>query len=76
MLLITIEKMVSRRKTASKQKMLSKEKNDKVTVGVQYSCDEYKIDKFGLMDGDLYLTNVDNQKLDLTGIANKYLRKN
>ena len=53
-----------------------KRKNDKITVGVQYFCDEYKIDKFGLMDGDLYLTNLDNQKLDLTGIANRYLRKN
>ena len=26
-----------------------KTKNDKITVGVQYSCHEYKTDKFGLM---------------------------
>ena len=31
--------------------------------------------KYGLMDGDLHLTNFDNQQLGLTNIIKKYLEE-
>ena len=47
----------------------------------KYICDEYKnvitnIFKFGLMNGNLHLRNVDNRQLEQTNVINRYLGKN
>lgn len=69
LLIITTEKMI----------LIKKEDDETDDVNHNYIGDEYKdlianIFKFELKNGDLHLTDFDNQKLRLTNIV-KYLRE-
>ena len=58
---------------------IKKEDDEIVDVNHSYISDEYKdlienVFKSRLKDGDLHLTEFDNQKLVLTNIVNNYLK--
>ena len=61
------KKIVSRKRTVLKQKMMWD-----MNIGDEYKDMISKCFKYGLTNGDFYLSNFDNQQLRITNVVKKY----